>query len=447
MRVARALAFLWAMQAAVVLAEPGPPPDPQNGDGYDGRPRRRWTTGDGLLLVPRVVLLPVRLVWKGISYPVVWYANADEKYHLTDRFWALLTSDDGQIGIRPEFSFISGYKPNFGASFFDRKLFGPQTAFNLTMTGANQNIIYVSARARPTPLYRRVSNDIAIIYNRRNDLFFDGIGSVPGPNARYAVNAVDLRNDVRLRLSPRVQLGFGAMFGFRRFANGTQVGSDPPIDQVYCVRDGAGACIPGTVNPELVPGFHRGTQFLRFGVGLRIDGRDSTFRPSSGVVLDLGADYSHGLAFDDSSYFQLRGAATLVLNLWQRSRILLLRLAARDIETLNDTPVPFSELVVLGGPDDFRGFRLGAFRDSSSVLMGAEFRWPVWMWMDAAIFTEYGGVFSSHWSNFTFDNMHPDIGFGLRVRTERSFIMRFDVAYGWNDGGGLQFYFSGSVGP
>ena len=114
MRVARALAFLWAMQAAVVLAEPGPPPDPQNGDGYDGRPRRRWTTGDGLLLVPRVVLLPVRLVWKGISYPVVWYANADEKYHLTDRFWALLTSDDGQIGIRPEFSFISGYKPNFG---------------------------------------------------------------------------------------------------------------------------------------------------------------------------------------------------------------------------------------------------------------------------------------------------------------------------------------------
>src|SRR5262249_54531870 len=174
---------------------------------------------------------------------------------------------------------------------------------------------------------------------------------------------------------------------------GRFIADELPIDDVYCIRTLSGLCIPGTVDPVLVPGFNRGTQFFRAGANLHVDSRDNWYRPSSGALVEAGFDLTHGLAFDDSQYLRFHGALSAVVDLWQRSRTFTVRVEANDIEPFGITPVPFSELVVLGGPDTLRGFRYGRFRNYSSLFAGFEFRWPVWMWMDAALFAEYGGVF------------------------------------------------------
>jgi len=117
---------------------------------------------------------------------------------------------------------------------------------------------------------------------------------------------------------------------------------------------------------------------------------------------------------------------------------------ADDLEPIGDAPVPFSELIVLGGPDTFRGFRPGRFRNFSSLFAGIEYRWPIWMWMDASLFSEYGGVFGQHFDGVRFDRMKPDVGAGVRLRSSDAFFARLQVAYGWGDG--FQFFFSVNTG-
>jgi outer membrane protein assembly factor BamA len=193
-----------------------------------------------------------------------------------------------------------------------------------------------------------------------------------------------------------------------------------------------------------VPGFTRGTQFARLGASIRLDSRDNWWRPSSGAVLDLGLDWSHGFSFDQSQYVRARGALVGVLDLWQRSRTLLFKVATEVLEPIGAFPVPFSEMIVLGGPDSFRGFRPGRFRNFSSLLFALEYRWPIWMWMDASLFTEYGGVFGRGYDGFSFGRMRPDVGAGVRLRSSSDFYVRVQVAYGWGDG--MQFFLSFNAG-
>jgi hypothetical protein len=62
------------------------------------------------------------------------------------------------------------------------------------------------------------------------------------------------------------------------------------------------------------------------------------------------------------------------------------------------------------------------------------------MWMDAAIFGEYGGVFGRGFEGFSVNRMAPDLGAGVRLRSSDTFYARAQVAYGFGDG--LQAFFS-----
>jgi outer membrane protein assembly factor BamA len=206
----------------------------------------------------------------------------------------------------------------------------------------------------------------------------------------------------------------------------------------------SGRCIPGVVDDVQVPGFTRGTQLARLGGALRIDSRDNWYQPAAGAVLDVGFDWTHGLAFDESQYVRARGSLVGVLDLWQRSRTLLVKVATQILVPIGTYPVPFSELIVLGGPDDFRGFRPGRFRNFSSLLLALEYRWPIWMWMDASVFAEYAGVFGRGFSGFGLGRMRPDVGAGVRLRSSSDFYVRAQFAYGWGDG--VQFMLSFNAG-
>jgi len=116
------------------------------------------------------------------------------------------------------------------------------------------------------------------------------------------------------------------------------------------------------------------------------------------------------------------------------TRVLVLRVATELLEPFGDTPVPFTELVSLGGADSLRGFPAGRFRDHSSLMFTAEYRWAVWLAADAALFADWGGVFDRHFGAFAIDRMVPDVGVGLRIRTQSSFLVRLQLAYGFGEG-------------
>lgn len=448
-RVVAIVAVSLLLNACRIAYAEGPPPDPSQGETYDGRPHRpSWR--DDVKLVPRLVLMPVRLTFLGIGWALHQLLDWDEINRVHETIFAAFSTKDGTIGVRPAFQYSISFTPVAGLRFFDQKLLGPGTNFETTFMTGGLEVIYADAHARPTPSDRALQASVDAVYNRRNDQVFTGIGYATDdkrtitPGSRYAVDALDAGGRASVAVRPGLFVDAATGFGVRRFGDGRHIGDEAPIASVYCVRDLSGLCKLGTVDEVRVPGFNRGTQFFRAGVAVRVDSRDNWYRPSSGALIEAGLDWTHGIGFDTSQYVRGHAAVSAVLDLWQRSRTLVIRVEANDIEPIGSTPVPFSELVVLGGPDTFRGFRPGRFRNYSSLFAAAEYRWPIWMWMDATIFTEYGGVFGRGFEGFSLERMKPDVGAGIRLRSSDSFFARAQVAYGWGDR--WQFFFSVNAG-
>lgn len=448
MQRAFAIVMLLLMACPFAAAEE-PPPDPSRGEPYDGIGKKPdWR--DDALAVPRIVLAPLRLFFDALAVPIHHLLDWDEVHHVVEKALAAFTARDGLIGVRPAFEYSISFAPIVGLRFFDRTLLGRGTDFEVTAMTGGIHVFYAEVAARPTPIDRALEVTVKASYLQRNDQIFAQIGYTGEDNdfllyrSRYAIDALDAGGVMTYTAAPGLFLDVTTMFGLRRFGNGIDIAGELPIEEVYCVRDLASLCVPGTVDEVRVPGYTRGTQFFRGGVTLRADSRDNWYRPSSGALIEVGADWTHGVGADDSQYVHAHAALSAVLDLWRRSRTLVVRLEAHDLEPIGYTPVPFSELIVLGGPDTFRGFRPGRFRNYSSLFAGLEYRWPIWMWMDATLFGEYGGVFGRSFEGFAFNRMLPDVGGGVRLRSSDSFFARAQVAYGWGDG--WQFFFSVNTG-
>jgi outer membrane protein assembly factor BamA len=91
---------------------------------------------------------------------------------------------------------------------------------------------------------------------------------------------------------------------------------------------------------------------------------------------------------------------------------------------------------LLGGHQELRGFDYARFTDLNSILLAAEYRAEVWMGMDLALFYDAGKVFADH-RDFNLSNLRSDYGFGIRMKTEQSTFLRFDMAFG---GEGTKYY-------
>lgn len=430
---------------------PGPPPDPTRGDRYDGRARGPLMTPNEALVVPRLLFSPIRLALDAVAAPVQSLLTWEERNHVLGTILRALSTEDGMIGLRPAFLYSISFTPIVGVRVFDRKLLGPTSNSELTLMVGGVDVLFGQLSLRPTPASQAAQTTLNFIYNRRNDQVFTGIGYATDHfrddvEARYSIEALDALGTETLALAPGIFVDFSTGLGLRLFSDGIGVDGEPPISVVYCVRQLDGLCRPHDVDPVQVPGFHSGTQFFRAAADLRFDSRDNQYRPSSGGLLELGVDYTHGFLDDDSHYVRLHGGLSGVLDLYRRTRTLVVRVEAHLLQPLNDEPVPFSELIILGGPDTFRGFRYGRFRNLSSLFAALEYRWPIWMWMDADLFAEYGGVFGKDFEGFDIRRMLPDVGAGIRLRSSDAFFIRAHVAYGFGPDSGIQFSLSVNTG-
>jgi hypothetical protein len=413
----------------------------------DGRlhAEQRWRRE--VLLVPRLVLALPRYFFRLLALAVKPIVQWEEREMVVENLFGAFTWKGGRVGLRPAFDFTSDLVPLIGVDFFHDYAFGKSGRFSARFMTSGASMV-VQGLARPLPVRSRVQLELVANYLKRNDLLFHGIQSLAPhaelPASRFGIESADMVARVIWRRGS-VALEASTLLATRSFI-GTQAhnGGDPDIRVAYCKRV-LGICAPGgQVDNELVPGFDMGTLFVRPALRVEFDTRRPTFGLSSGVFGAVDGAYSHGLPGDSSSYFRVAGSFGGTIDLWRRSRFLMLRLAVDMMLPVSDV-VPFWEMPSLGGPNDLRGFRAWRYRDFSTLLFTAEYRWPVWMWADAALFFDLGSTSGKYFQGISLEELRPDFGIALRVRSSKRFYYRFHIAYGI--GGGVQVSFIGGAGP
>jgi hypothetical protein len=112
-------------------------------------------------------------------------------------------------------------------------------------------------------------------------------------------------------------------------------------------------------------------------------------------------------------------------------RILALQFSARRLWELDpkDDPVSYFHFPSLGGDAPARAYGGRRLMDQAVIGGTAEYRWPIWRFIDGSMFLELAWAGDQWWEpNAT--GLAPGTGFGLRVRTPTMFLFRGQFAYG-----------------
>lgn len=167
-------------------------------------------------------------------------------------------------------------------------------------------------------------------------------------------------------------------------------------------------------------------------VALALDRTVGRPRTDSGTEVLLRLDYTHDLTSDRYRYgrYVLEVRQYLPVGIFPDSRRLVLRGRLEQTEPLFDgEAVPFYQRPSLGGQNLVRGFRFNRFQEDGSLVVNAEYRYPIWSNFDALLFVDAGQVFPTL-STVTVDRLNWSYGGGLHMLNQNGLSFRFEVAGG-----------------
>ena len=408
---------LFALVSAEAAAEPCAAPvserapDPRCGETLDGRaaaePSSARKVGQAVLLVPRVAT-------QVAFWPLVKTADVVESNHVAEWARAILTTDDGQVGVRPELQYSTSFLPTGGLRLFYRRLPGEGSEIMVRgRTGGPS--VWLGQVGAAVP---RLGLALLTTYDRRNDRLYAGVGPQTNEDlvatgqaeARYASDNVG----AELRWARRLPWHLVALAHSdvqRRDYRATGVKGHVSVSDVYglpadeCAAQGLAApCVDETQ----MPGFNHGLRFAQLGGGVGIDVRDPA-RDGDGFSLVTDATIARGVAGDPSRHASLSAEAIGALG--GGDRLVVLRARAAMIERLSSAPIPFDQLVI---PFDMRGFPAGRFRGESGLTGTIEYRWFISGSFDAALFTDVGTVAGPRFAGIDWERWFPSFGLGFR---------------------------------
>ena len=110
---------------------------------------------------------------------------------------------------------------------------------------------------------------------------------------------------------------------------------------------------------------------------------------------------------------------------------LALRAVLSSSEASDGNSVPFYLQPTLGGSQSLRGFKTFRFRDRSALLLQGEYRWRINEFVTGALFYDTGAV-APRLDDI--GRLERDYGFGLRVGSRSTVVVRVDVAFGGGEG-------------
>lgn len=189
--------------------------------------------------------------------------------------------------------------------------------------------------------------------------------------------------------------------------------------------------------PNQIRGFEKYLMYLVPGLRFDYDSRGNKLVSESGGHHYLMVQRFQGLNRQDYDYLEYELQALQYIKLWMARHVLVLRMNWIFQQPTGDK-IPFYRLAALDVNSPARGFSAGRFHDNARVVYNAEYKFPVWNFIDGEIFFDTGRVYSGP-TDVSFKHMAYSGGGGLLIRTRNYFLGRFEVGYG---GEGVKILFS-----
>jgi hypothetical protein len=388
---------LWA--GAALAADPAAAPQapseespPRTLPDYDGRPAPGPDAGDVLLWVPRVVLFPLYFVTEVlIREPLGFLIAGAERNGVPAALYEFFTfGEQHQAGIVPT-AFVSfDFQPSVGLYAFWNDAFFKGHDLRLRAGFGGRQWISAAVSERfylDAERAHRLALEAALL--QRPDYTYFGIG----PDTRQS-NLARYGQDL---LEARVlydQTGWRSNFLHAKvvlrsvdFRRGGYDGDPTLVEQVA----------RGTFAPP--PRAASGYEVLATELIAALDTREAP--PASGSGLRVGAGGGYSLDLQERGGFVRYGAGVGAFwDLNQRQRVLSLTATTRFVDPAGGGVIPFTELVSLGGTEPMRGLYPGRLYDRSSAVLDLSYRWPIWIWLDGSIHSEFGNVFGPRLDGF-----------------------------------------------
>lgn len=417
------------MQAASPVPSPPPTlsaaPKPEDARGWEQLPPT--PAADVALFVPRLLLTPPRLALTLLFFPIqhglrfvsrnVTASNSDP------------TNDDvgRSASVLPHFSFLSGFGATFGGSLAYSNLsgWGEHVALGAAFGGRYAHAVdlaFAAARTAGSRLWLETGTR----HDRRSQEVFRGIeGSGAATNSaattRFREDRLTVRGHAGVTTGGRgglVKTGVGAILSHSSFAgssNGEGAAGNASIRERYDTRS--------------LVGFDRGVATIEPQAKLVVDTRETPHAASTGALVTAFAGAVPSIGRDDFAYGHFGLDANAIVDLYRGTRLLVLRGALESVVGA-DAKIPFSRLPALGGSDRLRGYRADIYRDRTTALVSAEYRYPIHEVVAGALFVDAGNASRGLDGLATSSRWRVGGGAGIRVHTKRSMFFALDVAYG-----------------
>jgi len=391
---------------------------------YDGRPAPAADAAQTLVWVPRAVLFPAYLVAEyGLRRPVVGAVTWGEENFVAQRLYRVFTSDDGKTGVYPYFLVDTGLRPRLGTVAFAESFLHPANDLRLSGSIARTNVYGISAKDRlrlgeggHTTLSMRAG------YSSADDNRFYGLGPMSGvgEEALFALRKFD--GSVALERQRGLSRG-SVMVRFRdaRFGSSRYSGT---------ARDLA-ATHGGPGQPALPAGWE-GYQLFGAGGKLVLDSRSpDPARPNpTGVRFEIDGAFSISPRDTQLRFGEWGGELAGFLDVSGHDNVIGARVAARFQENAGSREIPFTERITLGGNETMRGFLAGRMRGESAFLAEVQYRYAIWTFADAELFSGVGNTFDGHLDGLRPGALFWNSGLSLRTTFSRDSSWAVGVAMG-----------------
>jgi outer membrane protein assembly factor BamA len=393
------------------------------------------------LFLPRAVLFIPSWTLKAVFWPLQKAIRFTERHALIERVKDILYNDERTAGITPVFSFLSSVGPSGGVKLFHDNLggFGEHVALNASFGGRYTQAYQLTFDADRLLGSRFWLKSLTRFEIRPNMIFY-GLGDRPVQDAGHDLGPRDAAVKTRYRQARMLALA-GAGYTIGRPGGLTKIGMTGILNH----REFEGArksdldegeySLPAVYDTSKLVGFNDGTSTFELDANVVVDTRDNEGATSSGVYLEA---FGGGLMPQHQYQYAHYGAElTTYVNLYQHTRVLVLRLAHEGVAG-NDDKIPFADLPRLGGPRRLRGFTLDRFRDKTTAVATAEYHYPIHEFIAGSLFLDAGRAAPDYKDLFDIPRWHLGGGAGIIVRSKKSVIFTLDVAYG----DGFNVYFT-----
>jgi hypothetical protein len=289
----------------------------------------------------------------------------------------------------------------------DGEFLAARTIRGYQRIAARLNVLNLSGR--PVDLAIRWQDD----HLMQEDFFGFGQGSAESGRSNYRLDSNEYGANVTWRPASSLSIGGELSYLAPLIGEGTDT-RYPTTQSIYGAED--------------VPGLSDLPSFVRTGVSLAYDWRDSESHPRRGGYYRAALSQASGVNDASYDFHRVDVAAQQVVPLGNRYRRLNLQAAAAFTDATGAGGVPFFYQPSIGGLRTLRGFAESRFRDRNAAWARAEYQWEAWWALDASFFVDAGQV-AARISDFRLRDVEVTYGVGFRVHANERVVAGLDLAY------------------